>query len=130
MKPRLSVLLPLSLIALAALACGGAEEAEPRTEQPPAAAQDDGALRSFLGSTEGTYGWETQGGTLSDDFFADGRVHMQGPDGEATMWTGQWALAGDQLTITEPNHPTETFTVARDGDRLLLNGTPWTRYKP
>lgn len=43
-------------------------------------------IKLFLISTENTYGWETKSNDISLDFFKDGRLHIQGPDGESTMF--------------------------------------------
>jgi len=32
-------------------------------------------------------------------FMTDGRLHVQGPDGEATMWSGKWYINADGLNI-------------------------------
>lgn len=85
-------------------------------------------IRKFLHSTDGTYGWAPEKGDITYDFFKDGRLHVQGPDGEATMWEGKWILKGDQLTIIVPERKTkETVTVTIDGDDLLLNDKRYSR---
>lgn len=141
------LLLPLLLIGAFSLACGGddaaeapsqapaaqapADVADTPTAPPPAAPRnDDAALKTFLLSTEGTYGWTSTSSELSYDFFPTGKAHVQGPDGEATMWEGDWTLANGKLTITVPELPKAEFTVERQQDNLLLNGAVWTRYKP
>ncbi|HEX8372316.1 MAG TPA: hypothetical protein VF585_06030 [Chthoniobacterales bacterium] len=89
------------------------------------------SLKEFLHSTEGTYGWAPVEGDLSYDFFPDGRLHIQGKDGEATMWEGTWSLEGDQLTLTnKTNKTTKTVTAKRDGAELVLDGKHYRRYKP
>lgn len=86
----------------------------------------------FLHSTPGTYGWWVPGKPteLTYDFFPDGRLHIQGPDGEATMWEGRWTLKGDQLTLNNTTlKKSKTVTAVISGQRLLLNGVPYERYK-
>lgn len=85
----------------------------------------------FLKDPEGYYGWQTTADKISFDFFDDGRLHIQGPDGEATMWEGKWELKGDQLTLQRADlNKTETVTVKIDGDKLVLGDKTYTRYKP
>lgn len=98
---------------------------------PAARGAEDTALRRFLLSTKGTYGWNPVKGTISYDFFPDGRLHIQGPDGEATMWQGKWKLSGDQLTITNSDqNTTKTVAAKIDGADLLLDGKRYKRYRP
>ncbi len=86
---------------------------------------------SFLHSTEGTYGWNPQQGDIGYDFFPDGRLHIEGSDGEASMWEGKWSLNGDQLTLTNTTlNTSKTVTATRDGDDLLLDGARYQRYRP
>lgn len=107
------VLVAIVLAAFAQVSYAGPSEAE---------------IRKFLHSTDGTYGWEPEKGDLTYDFFKDGRVHIQGPDGEATMWEGKWTLKGDQLTIVNPEKKTKlTVTVTIEGDELLLDDVRYTR---
>jgi hypothetical protein len=95
------------------------------------AKKGDSDLKTFLLSTEGTYGWNPVEGTISYDFFPDGRLHIQGPDGEATMWQGRWTLKGDKLTLlNDDQHTIENVTAAIDGKDLLLNGKRYKRYSP
>jgi hypothetical protein len=93
-------------------------DAEPKTD-----------LKKFLYSTQGTYGWQPVKGTIMYDFFKDGRLAVQGPDGEATMWEGKWSLKDNQLTISY-DQKTVTVTAAIDGNDLLLDGKRYRRYKP
>ena len=91
---------------------------------------EDG-LKKFLYDTEGHYGWETTTDDISLDFLEDGRLHIQGPDGEATMWEGNWTLEGDQLTMERADlGTTQTVTVKIDGDNLVLGDVEYTRYNP
>jgi hypothetical protein len=91
----------------------------------------DAALRKFLISTEGTYGWSPVKGTISYDFFPDGRLHIQGPDGEATMWEGTWSLVGNQLTLVNKDKKEKKTVAAKiDGKDLLLDGARYRRYRP
>lgn len=86
-------------------------------------------LKKFLYSSKGSYGWQPVKGSIMYDFFKDGRLSVQGPDGEATMWEGKWSLNGDQLTISY-NKKTSTVTATIDGADLLLDGQRYHRYKP
>jgi len=78
-------------------------------------------IRTFLKSTQGTYGWETESDKIMMDFFDDGRLALQGPDGEATMWEGTWSLSGDQLRMQcKEINKDETVTVKIEGGNLVL----------
>jgi len=90
-----------------------------------------GDVRAFLLSTPDTYGWSPVEGDISYDFFPDGRLHVQGPDGEATMWEGTWKLEGNKVTLKVPAlKSNETLTVEIDGEELLLGGKRYRRYAP
>ena len=105
-----------------------AEEAP--SSEAVAAKKETASLKKFLLSPEGTYGWAPVKGTITYDFFPDGRLHIQGPDGEATMWEGKWTLAEDQLTLVNSDKKTKkTVTAARDGKDLLLDGQRYRRYR-
>jgi len=111
------------------------QDAVPATTNTNAAATtsapDEGTIRKFLHSKEGTYGWQTQADKIMLDFFEDGRLAIQGPDGEATMWEGTWKLKGDQLTMKrEDLKKTITVTTKIEGDKLVLGDKTYTRYKP
>ena len=68
---------------------------------------------------------------VSLDFFPDGRLHIQGPDGEATMWQGKWSLAGNLLTMERTDlEKTETVEVKIEGENLILGNTTYTRSAP
>jgi hypothetical protein len=87
--------------------------------------------RQFLYSTPNTYGWEPVKGDNSYDFFKDGRLHVQGKDGEATMWEGTWKLKDDQLTLKIPALKfTHTYTVKIEGKTLLLDQQRYRRSAP
>jgi len=91
-------------------------------------AVDEKKLRTFLHSTAGTYGWETASEDVSLDFFEDGRLHIQGPDGEATMWEGTWSLEGNKLTMSRTDLKTMIRVDAKiEGDQLILDGIPYVR---
>jgi len=95
-----------------------------------AAAQSGSSLRGFLYSAPNTYGWQPAAGGNSYDFFKDGRLHVQGADGEATMWEGSWKLKGDQLTIKIPAlKVNKTVTVSVAGDALVLDGDRYDRIR-
>lgn len=138
---------PIWVALVCASLLGCAEEDAATQAAPPAAADapaaanapaaatpaptDEAQLRAFLPSVAGTYGWETTADTISYDFFPDGRLHIQGPDGEATMWSGTWTLQGDQLTLKNTDEGTEkTVTVSRVGDNIKLGDMTYTRYSP
>ncbi len=88
-------------------------------------------LKAFLISKEGTFGWVTKSDSISLDFFQDGRLHIQGPDGEATMWEGKWSLQGDKLSMERPDMGKNiTVTVKINGEELMLDQTVYTRYSP
>jgi hypothetical protein len=96
-----------------------------------AVAGSESALQKFLYSTPKTYGWQPVKGEISYDFFTDGRLHVQGPDGEATMWEGAWKLEGDRLTLIVPAQKTrKTVTATIKGEELLLDGQRYRRYVP
>jgi hypothetical protein len=110
----------------------------PPAEQPAAAAPATpteepakASLRAFLTDIDGTYGWETKDDDISLDFFPDGRLHIQGPDGEATMWQGSWWFEGDKLGMDRVDLGKKVYVTAKqDGDNLLLDGVVYTRYRP
>ncbi len=98
---------------------------------PSAWAGSETETRQFLYSTPNTYGWQPVKGDNSYDFFKDGRLHVQGKDGEATMWEGTWKLKGDQLTLKIPALKiNRTYTVSMDGKILLLDSQRYRRYAP
>jgi len=107
---------------------------EPKEETKKETGASEADIKAFLKSKEGTYGWNTDANKLGLDFFDDGRLHVQGPDGEATMWEGKWSLAGDQLTMECKGcgemKPKETVTVKMDGEKLVLGDKTYTRYAP
>jgi hypothetical protein len=128
---------PLLLAALCAVPFTFLRAVSPSNsgDSPALLADDENApaiTKKFLHSTEGTYGWmpvQVKRG-ISYDFFPDGRLHIQGPDGEATMWEGKWSLKGDQLTIINSDKKeTKTYTAKIDGKFLLLDGRRYTRQK-
>jgi len=105
------------------------EEAKNTPSEAPVQSETD--LKAFLQSKEGTYGWQTTADSIMFDFFKDGRLHIQGPDGEATMWEGKWELKGNQLTmISEEKKMNETKLIQMKGDTLLLGDKAYTRYVP
>jgi hypothetical protein len=88
-------------------------------------------IRSFIVSKPNTYGWETKENDISLDFIKDGRIQIQGPDGESTMWEGKWSLKDDKLTMKRPDlEKTITVTVKIDGEFLVLDNLIYNRYKP
>ncbi len=128
---------------IALTSCGGGTETTAATPESapaaaptetPAAPKEDPAmasLRAFLVDVEGTYGWETQDDDISLDLFPDGRLHIQGPDGEATMWQGAWWFEGDKLGMDRVDLGKKIIATAQqDGENLLLDGVVYTRYRP
>lgn len=94
-------------------------------------AGSESELREFLYSLPNTYGWMPTKGSFTYDFFRDGRLHVQGAGGEATMWEGTWKLKGDKLTLIIPDlETTKTFTVRVEEDDLYLNKDRYKRYVP
>jgi hypothetical protein len=88
-------------------------------------------IKSFILSRHNTYGWETKSDDIHLDFLKDGRLHVQGPDGEATMWEGKWSLKGDKITMYRPDlEKTITVKVRIEGDILYLNEIKYIRIKP
>jgi hypothetical protein len=88
-------------------------------------------IKAFLVSKEGTFGWQTASDPILLDFFKDGRMPIQGPDGEASMWEGKWSLTGDKLTMERTDlGKTETVTVKIEGENLILCYKTYTRYSP
>ena len=88
-------------------------------------------IKSFLISKPQTYGWETKSNDISLDFFKDGRLHIQGPDGESTMWEGSWKVIGDKLTMRRPDlEKTITVKIIMNGEKLMLDSLVYTRSKP
>lgn len=88
-------------------------------------------IRSFIISTANSYGWETKSNDISLDFLKDGRLHIQGPDGESTMWEGRWSLKGDKLTMKRPDLEKTITVIAKiNGDNLVLDNVIYNRNKP
>jgi hypothetical protein len=88
-------------------------------------------IKLFIISTDNTYGWETNSNDISLDFIKDGRLHIQGPDGESTMWQGKWSLKSDKLTMVRPDlEKNISVTVKINGENLLLDNIIYKRYKP
>ena len=88
-------------------------------------------IKAFLISKEGTFGWQSTPDPIILDFFADGRMPIQGPEGEATMWEGKWSLSGNKLTMERTDlGKTETVEVKIEGESLNLGGKIYNRYAP
>lgn len=95
------------------------------------AAEADAGLRKFLYDVEGAYGWKPVKGGVTYDFFTDGRLSVQGNDGEATMWEGTWKLKGDRLVLKVPALKIDrTVIVSIEGNDLLLGADRYTRDRP
>ncbi|NJL12199.1 MAG: hypothetical protein HC913_03800 [Microscillaceae bacterium] len=90
--------------------------------------KSEAEYRAFLISPEGTYGWRSPSDDKSLDFFKDGRLFIQGPDGEAPTWESSWALEGEQLTIKFADIELEqTYTVRIKGENLKLDELVYSR---
>jgi hypothetical protein len=135
---RFTLLLPITAV-LCAASCGQASPGGPLPADTVATLDSPGAsppaatdLRGFLLSEPGTYGWQTSGDDIMLDFLADGRLHIQGPDGESTMWEGHWGLHGDgTVTLFRTDLGREdTLQAVREGDGLRLGDRLYTRYRP
>ena len=88
-------------------------------------------IKSFLISKPQPYGWETKSNDISLDFVKDGRLQIQGPDGESTMWEGSWKVIGDKLTMRRPDlEKTITVKIIMNGEKLMLDSLVYTRSKP
>lgn len=88
-------------------------------------------IKTFILSTKNTYGWENKTNNISLDFFKDGRLHIQGSEGEASMWEGKWSLKGNKLTMKRPDlKKTIIVTVKINNDFLILDNITYKRYKP
>jgi hypothetical protein len=97
-------------------------------KKPEVSKEEEKRLRNFLYAAPGTYGWKTKSDNKMLDFFRDGRLHIQGPDGEMTLWEGKWKLAGDQLTMVRPDlKKTITVPVRIEGKNLKLGDKNYTR---
>lgn len=110
----------------------GASNAGTAVDSPKAKVRTPSDLRAFLLSQPGTYGWQAADDSIMLDFLADGRLHIQGPDGEASMWEGHWGLHDDgTLTLFRADlDRVQTLPVARQGDSLRIGGKRYTRYRP
>lgn len=105
-----------------------ADDSLPAVERPLVA---DSVIRHFLVSKPGTYGWQTTADDVSLDFFPDGRLHIQGPDGEATMWQGSWSVKEGVLGMDRKDLGVEeSFRVVIVGDSLKLGERVYSRYRP
>jgi len=89
----------------------------------------DTGLKEFLFDIADNYGWQTTSDDKMLDFFKDGRLAIQGPDGEATMWEGKWSIDGNQITLECSDIKlNETVTAKIDGENLVLGTKIYTRY--
>jgi len=86
------------------------------TEETPAV--DSEALKTFIMAPQ--YGWKKADADYFYSFMTDGRLHIQGADGEATMWEGTWSLEGDMLTITHPEEPVKVVKIYAEGADLMI----------
>lgn len=129
----LSAALVATIIPLTSFAADRGKSKSAATQQETAAPAV--ALKKFLYSVAGTHGWEiakrTGGDWMNYDFLPDGRLAMEGSDGEETMWEGRWWLEGNLLTMTNNERRTKkTVTAMADGRELLLDGVRYRRHKP
>ncbi len=110
------LIIAMSLLVLLVACKGKASEAE---------------IKAFLVSKEGTFGWQATSDPILLDFLVDGRLVIQGPDGEATLWEGKWSVAGDKLTMERTDlGKTETAIVKIEGENLILGDKTYTRFAP
>lgn len=83
-------------------------------------------LLSFI--TAPQYGWKKADEEFFYSFFKDGRLSIQGADGEATMWEGKWSLDGDELTIKHPEKGTKKVKISVSGKDLMIDGVKYIVY--
>jgi len=83
-------------------------------------------LYSFITGAE--QGWTAVDFVYFFTFMEDGRVHIQGEDGEATMWEGTWTLDGDELTAVTDEF-TQTYIIQADGEFLIIDGNKFKKDK-
>ncbi len=93
----------------------------------------DEEIIAFLPSIDGTFGWVTADeNDISYDFFpTNNGLHIQGPDGEATMWQGTWSVSEGKVRIVcKDRNQDEQLVVKIDGEKLVLGDKTYTRYSP
>ncbi len=83
-------------------------------------------LYSFI--TGADQGWTAVDFVYFFTFMEDGRIHIQGADGEATMWGGTWTLDGDELTAVTDEFTT-TYILKADGEFLIIDGNKYKKDK-
>jgi uncharacterized lipoprotein NlpE involved in copper resistance len=82
------------------------------------------AIRDILPNTAGYTGWTTEGEEDILSFTADGKVQFAE---EGKSKTGNWQLAGDQLTIAKEKGEPKKYTAKVDGDKLVLGDKTYNR---
>ena len=89
---------------------------------------NESELKAFIVNRVDSVGWKTSGEANFLDFFPDGRIHIQGPEGEATMWEGKWSIKGNQITIQRGDtNKTETLNIQMEGENLNIGGKIYER---
>lgn len=74
------------------------------------------------------YGWKKADEEYFLTFMEDGRLHVQGDDGEATMWEGKWSISNGSVTLEIPElDKNETLTIKTEDEILYLGET---KYEP
>lgn len=97
-------------------------------QAPVVSKEEEKKIRNFLYTAPGTFGWKTKSENIMLDFFRDGRLHIQGPDGEMTLWSGKWSVSGDQVTMVRPDlKKTLKVTAKIEGKNIRLGDKLYTR---
>ncbi len=91
----------------------------------------DTAIKDFLYSIPGSYGWSSANDDNSYDFMQNGNLFIQGKDGEATMWEGNWSLEGEQINMKCADILLDkTLPIKKMGDSLMIGDKIYQRYTP
>lgn len=71
-----------------------------KEETKSSSERSEADIKKFIVATEGFIGWKRKNEPLLlISFFEDGGLSVQGDQGEATMWSGKWKIAGDKIEI-------------------------------
>ena len=119
MKQTLVTISALIMLMLA-FSCGSSSQKETKE---PAESED---LTSFITAPE--YGWKQADKDYFLAFMADGRVAIEGDQGEASLWEGSWSLDGTTLTIQSDEFGKQVYAVKKNGDALFLNDDKFVKY--